>query len=263
MTTIIDNLQIRPLVKSLKELQSPLFLVNGKLKRIDTSLDQRHVFRFIEIMANLTKHTIPVDIFTEAFLHFQYLNELLQESHSNNKSFNNDDVLAYFLAILYKTLLFHDIEFQERHFYRIMKFWGIEKEINLFSKKVTQATIILENANLLRYNSKKCKEELLSKSNLIVDYLKDILPRYSNQLEQIFEYTESLIHKKIVPFANSNDAALIMVVSFFPLFLEIPAVKLYIMLNLKKDLKINLAVLKKDVARFSERLAKYNLLKLR
>ncbi|MHA1200718.1 MAG: hypothetical protein ACTSQF_15470 [Candidatus Heimdallarchaeaceae archaeon] len=244
MTTIIDNMQTQPLVKSLRELQTPLFLINGKLKRIDKSSDHRHV-----------------SIFTEAFLQFQYLNDLLQESHSNDVSFNNDDMLAYFLAILDATLILHGQELQEKHLYRILKFWGVEKELSVFSRKITQAKSILENANLLRDNSKICTEELLFKSNLLIDYLKDILPQHSYQLEQILEHTETLAQKGISPYASVSDAALIMIVSFFPLYLDIPAAKLCIMLHLQKDLQINLTVLKKDVARFAQRLDKFKLQK--
>lgn len=261
MTTIIDDMQTQPLVKSLRDLHTPFFLVNGKLERIDKSSDQRHVFRFIEITRDLTKRTIPESIFTEAFLQFQYLSDLLQESHSNDVSFNNDDMLAYFLAILDATLIFHGQELQEKHLYRILKFWGVEKEFDVFSRKITQAKTILENANLLRDNSKICFEELLFKSKLLIDYLKDILPENSDQLDHILEHIETLAQKRIIPYASISDAALTMIVSFFPLYLNIPAVKLSIMLQLKKDLKINLAQLKKDTSRFAQRLDKYNLLK--
>ncbi len=261
MTTIIDNVQLQPLVNSLRELHSPLFLVNGKLEHINRSSDQRHVFRFVEIIASLTKHTISENIFTEAFLQFQYLNDLLQESHSNDMSFNNDDMLAYFLAMLDTTLTIHGKELQMKHIHRILKFWGVDKDLDVFSRKLTQAKTILDNAGLLRDNSRKCTEELLSKANLLFSYLKDIFPHQTYQLEQIFERIEILVQKKILPYASISNAALIMIVSFFPLYLEMPAVKLCIMLQLKKDLNINLTNLKKDVERFQNKLEKYDMLK--
>ncbi|MCE7748724.1 MAG: hypothetical protein GPJ51_10010, partial [Candidatus Heimdallarchaeota archaeon] len=233
--------------------------VNGKLERIDKSSDQRHVFRFIEITRDLTKRTIPESIFMEAFFHFQYLNDLLQESHSNDVLFNNDDMLAYFLAILDTTLLFHGQELQEKQLNRILKFWGVEQEFNVFSRKITQAKTILENANLLRDNSKICFEELLFKSKLLIDYLKDILPQNPDQLEQILEHIENLAQKRIIPYASISDAALIMIVSFFPLCLKVPAVKLFTMLQLREDLNIDLALFRKDVDRYRNRLERFNL----
>ena len=260
MTTIIDDAQLQPLVQSLRELPSPLFLVNGKMERINKSSDQRHVFRFIEIIRELTKRNIPEDIFTDAFHQFQYLNDLLQESHSNDVSFNNDDMLAYFLAMLDSTLLSYGQELQQKHFNRIMRFWGVEKDIGDFTRKVTQAKSILKNANLLRGNSKICREELLFKSRLLLDYFKDILPQYTGQLEQIFDRIETIVQKGIIPFASISDAALVMIVSFFPFYLDIPAVRLFTMLQIQEDLGVNLVLLRKDITRFRQRLADYNLL---
>ncbi len=260
MTTIINDAQLQPLVKSLRELQTPLFLVNGRLERIDKSSDHRHVFRFIEIIRDLTKRAIPESIFTESFLQFQYLNDLLQESHSNDVSFNNDDMLAYFLAILDSTLLSHGQELQTKHIHRILKFWGVEKELTVFSRKITQTKTSLDNANLLRDNIRTCTEELLFKSNLLIDYLKDILPRHSYQLEQIIERIETLVQQGVIPYASITDAVLIMIVSLFPLYLEVPAIRLYTMLHLQEDLKIDLQLMKKDVARYVQRLESYNIL---
>jgi len=256
MTTIIDDAQLRPLVKSLQELHSPLFLINGKLERIDKSSNQQHVFRFIEIVRDLTARVIPQNVFAEAFLQFQYLNDLIQESHSNDMSFNNDDMLAYFLAILQETLLSHNKELPTKNLDRILKFWGVENNLSDFSKKITQARSILDTANLLRDTTKTCIEELLFKCNLLFDYFKDVLPQRNNQLEQIRERIERLVQKTIIPYASIRDAVLIMIVSFFPLYLKEPAFKLYIMLNLRKDLNIDLSRLRKDSTRFIQRLEK-------
>jgi len=259
MTTIIDEAQLQPLVQSLRELPSPVFLVNGKLERIDKSSDQRHVFRFIEITHGLTKHSIPENIFTEAFLQFQYLNDFLQESHSGDVSFNNDDMLAYFLAMLENSLLSHNQELQTKLLYRILKFWGVEKDVCSFSKKITQARSILDNANLLRDCRRICTEELLFKSNLLLNYLKDIIPQHVHKLEQISEQIESLVQKGVIPYASISDAVLIMIVSFFPFYLKIPALKLLVMLQLQRDLEVNLKLLRKDVERYSKRIEKNQL----
>jgi len=47
-----------------------------------------------------------------------------------------------------------------------------------------------------------------------------------------------------------------MIVAFFPFYLNYPAVKLYIMLHLQKELSVHLPTLRKAVIRFREKLQK-------
>lgn len=260
MTTIIEKVYLEPLEKSIRELQTPLFLINGKLERIDWSNDHRHIFRFIEIIAHLTRRSIPESIFTEAFLQFQYLSELLQESHSNDLQFNYDDMLAYFLALLDNTLIIHGKELRKTDYSRILRFWGVDSEFSVFVKKVIQAKTILENAKLLRFNADKRTDELHAKVNLLLSYIRKILPPTSEELEKIFEEVSILIEKKVIPYANMTDAALTMIVAYFPYYLNMPALRLFITLHFRKDFQINLSVLRKNVERYRTRLKKCELM---
>jgi hypothetical protein len=162
--------------------------------------------------------------------------------------------------MLDSALLSHGQEMQMKNFHRIMRYWGVEMEVGVFTRKVTQAKSILENANLLRDNSKICQEELLFKSNLLLDYLKDILPQSTNQLDQILDRIETIVQKGVIPFASISDAALIMIVTLFPLYIDTPAVRFFTMLQIKEDLGVNLALLRKDKERFTKRLEKQHLL---
>ena len=261
MTTIVDKVQLEPLEKTIRELQTPLFLINGKLERIDWSQDLRHVFRFIEIISDLAKRTIPENIFAEAFIQFQYLSDLLLESHSGDNSFNNDDMIAYFLALLDNTLAYYGRELKQNLLFRILRFWGADKDSGIYCRKITQAKKILENAELVYTNCEKITDELLTKVNLLTKYLKQILPQASEELDSMLEEITDLTRKKIVPYANVSNSALTMIVAFFPFYLNYPAVKLFVMLHLKEDLKVPLPALRKDVYRYRKKLRKAGVLK--
>jgi len=256
MTTIVDKVHLQSLEKTIRELHTPLFLINGKLEHIDWSHDLRHIFRFIEIISDLTKKSIPENIFAEAYIQFQYLSDLLLESHSNDNSFNNDDMLAYFLALLDNTLAYYGRELQQKLLHRILRFWGVDRDIGVHTRKVTQAKKILENAKLLRNDSENVTDELQAKVNLLAKYLKQILPQASEELDVVLEEITKLIRKKIIPFASISTAALTMIVAFFPFYLDYPAVKLYIMLHLQEELNVHLPTLRKDVIRFRKKLQK-------
>ena len=261
MTTIIEKVQLQPLEKTIHELQSPLFLINGKLERIDYCQNPRHFFRFIEIISELAKKSIPENIFAEALLQFQYFSDLLFERHSGDNSFNNDDMLAYFLALLDNTLVFYGRELPQNLLLRIVRFWGDDRDLGIYSRKVTQAKRILENAKLVRTNCAKITDELLAKTNLLTKYLKQILPKASEELDTILEEITKLTRKKIIPYANISDAALTMIVACFPHFLNYPAVKLFIMIHLQKEHDVHLPTLRKDVSRYKQRLQHLDLLK--
>jgi hypothetical protein len=261
MTTIVDKVQLLPLEKTIRELQTPLFLINGKLERIDWSQDLRHVFRFIEIISDLAKKSIPENIFAETFIQFQYLSDLLLESHSGDNSFNNDDMIAYFLALLDITLAHYGRELEQKLFFRILRFWGVDQDIGTYSKKVTQAKNILENAQLVYTDCEKIIDEILTRVSLLTKYLKEILPQANEELDLMLEEITDLTRKKVVPYANVSNSALTMIVAFFPFYLNYPAVKLFVMLHLKEDLKVPLPSLRKDVFRYRKRLQKVGILK--
>lgn len=86
--------------------------------------------------------------------------------------------------------------------------------------------------------------------------MKQILPQASEELDVVLEEITKLIRKKIIPFASISTAALTMIVAFFPFYLNYPAVKLYIMLHLQKELSVHLPTLRKDVIRFRKKLQK-------
>ncbi len=261
MTTIVDKVQLLPLEKTIRELQTPLFLINGKLERIDWSQDLRHVFRFIEIISELAKRTIPEQIFAEAFIQFQYLSDLLLESHSSDNSFNNDDMIAYFLALLDITLAHYGRELTQNLLFRIFRFWGIDKDSSIYTRKVTQAKEMLENAQLVYTDCDKITDDLLTKVNLLTNYLKQILPQASEELDLILEEITDLTLKKVVPYANVSNSALTMIVAFFPFYLNYPAVNLFVMLHLREDLKVPLHALRKDVYRYRKKLRIAGILK--
>jgi hypothetical protein len=56
-----------------------------------------------------------------------------------------------------------------------------------------------------------------------------------------------------------QDAGLTMIVVSFPEYLEIPALKLYFLLNLREELKVDLNALQKRVQRYRKRLKEKNL----
>ncbi len=260
MTTVIKKLQLEPLVKNELELKSRLYLINGKLKRIDWKTEQRHFFRFLEIVSDLVGIDVPEHLFAETVIHFLRLNNLLLESHANDASFNNGDMLAYFLALLDHHTTLNGKEIQERNLLRIFKYWGIDKEFDHYLKKISQAKTSLENAQLMKYNYELDSKELLVKASQIIRYLREILPKEQEILENIYENVANLISKRIIPYAEMNDAVLTMIVAFFPKYMEIPAVNLFTMLHLREDLKVDLPTLRKRVHRYRDKLRKYKIL---
>ncbi len=258
MTTVIEKIQLEPLIKKEHELQPRFYLINGKLRRIDWKVDQRHFFRFLEIISDILKTNVPENLFTDAVLHFLRLNSLLLESHVNDASFNNSDMLSYFLAILDHHTILNGKEIKETNLRRIFKFWGIDEDYDHYLRKISQAKTSLESAKLLKFNHEIDSKELLSKVDQAIIYLHEILPKEQKVFELIYEKVEDLIDKRVIPYADMRDAALTMIVAFFPNYLEIPAINLFTMLHLRKDFNVHLPTLRKRVYRFRERLERYD-----
>jgi len=256
MTTTLNNIELKTVLSERSVSETPLFLVNGNLERLDWRKKQHHFFRFLEILPRVLRKDVATNLFNQTVLHFQNLNELLLESHFNDDTFNNGDMLAYFLALLEYHSTLHKIDIKEKTLLRILRFWGIDSNYDYYIGKISLARTFLEKADLLKFDQSKCLEEIQSKTIQLFGYLENKLPTQDISLDSIKERIYELIEKQIIPHANSQDSALTMIVAFFPEYLEIPALKLYFMLNLRKDLKVDLTALKKRVKRYRMRLKK-------
>ena len=84
MTAIINHSLLEPLRKTEVDVVIPPLTINGKLTEIDWRTEQRHFFRFLEIIPKLLQPDISEDIFIHALLHYQKLNGLrLLRPHVN------------------------------------------------------------------------------------------------------------------------------------------------------------------------------------
>ena len=254
MTTVIKKLELEPLQKKYQESEHPYILTNGKLKQIDFRKDTTHFFRFLEITSNLLWKDIPSEVFTEAFLHYQRLFELMIESHLNDKYFNNEDLLAYFLALLDHHVTLQGKEIQEKTLQRILRFWGFDEKYDLFYRKISYAKQILEKSELLKHNSDTVHTELFSKVEQLISYFREKVSEDNYFLDLIRDDVLRLVEKKIIPFASLRDAALTMIVAFFPQHIKVPAMKLYLLLNARADFHIDLTMLQKRVKRYQSKI---------
>ncbi|MBY9002050.1 MAG: hypothetical protein KGD64_14115, partial [Candidatus Heimdallarchaeota archaeon] len=75
----------------------------------------------------------------------------------------------------------------------------------------------------------------------------------SDREERVLDLSE----RKIIPYANIRESALTMIVALFPIYIDLPAARLVILLNLRRDFQINLETLRKRVKRFQEKLRKH------
>ncbi|MHA2357636.1 MAG: hypothetical protein ACXABK_02565 [Candidatus Heimdallarchaeaceae archaeon] len=260
MTTTLNNIELKTVPSEKSVSESPLFLINGKLERLDWRKKQHHFFRFLEILPRVLRKDVPSNLFNQTVLHFQTLNELLLESHFNDETFNNGDMLAYFLALLENHSSLHKIELQEKTLLRILRFWGIDSNYDYYFGKIALARTFLEKSDLLKFDQSKCLEEIQSKVIQLFGYLESKLHTIDISLDRVKEKVYDLLEKQIIPFANSQDTALIMIVAFFPEYLAVPALNLYFMLNIREDFKVDLAALKRRVTCFRKRLRKINLI---
>jgi hypothetical protein len=74
--------------------------------------------------------------------------------------------------------------------------------------------------------------------------------------ERVLELSE----RKIVPYANLRESALTMIVAFFPTYINLPAARLVVLLNLRRDFQVNLTALRKRVKRYQERLQTHEIM---
>ena len=254
MTTVIKKLDFKPLESPKDKVTIPEFLINGKLEKFDWQQNHNYFFQFLEIISKLLRNNIPERVFTDSFLHFQNIYTLLLESHQNDSSFQNDDILAYFLAILDYNITLNGKKIQVKNISRILRFWGMDKDHESFLKKISLAKQNLENADLLKFSSDYCIKELQVKIFQWLKYLEELLPTQHEKLEILKERVLGLSEKKIIPYANLRQSALTMIVAFFPTYITLPAVRLVILLNLRRDFQVNLTALRKRVKRYQERL---------
>ncbi|MCG3220059.1 MAG: hypothetical protein H7641_01660 [Candidatus Heimdallarchaeota archaeon] len=259
MTTITNKIHLEPLAIERSVTDTPLFLINGKLRRLDWRKNQHHFFRFLEELPKILRRDVPENVYNEVILHYQNLNNLLLESHLHDESFNNGNMLTYFLAILEHHTTLHGREIQFKNLRRIFRLWGIDDNFTFYLRRISQARERLETAELLKFDPLNTLDELQKKINHLIDYLTQKLPVKNDDLERIRERVTRLIDKRIIPYASIQDAGLTMIVASFPEYLEIPALKLYFLLNLREELKVDLNALRKRVLRYRERLGKHNL----
>jgi len=254
MTTVIKKLELEPLQKTYQESEHPYFFTNGKIQQIDFRKETTHFFRFLEITSSILWKDVPSKIFTEAFLHYQRLFELMIESHLNDKYFNNEDLLAYFLALLDHHVILQGKEIPEKSIERILRFWGYDEKYELFYCKISYAKQILEKSELLKHNYDTSHTELFAKVEQLLLYLREKVSEENDFLDLIREQVLKMVEKRVIPYANLRDAALTMIVAFFPKYIEIPAMKLYLLLNLRADFDIDLTHLQKRVERYRNRI---------
>lgn len=260
MTTVIKKLDFKPLESPKDKVTIPEFLINGKLEKFDWQKNHNHFFQFLEIISKLLRNNIPEKVFSDSVLHFQNIYTLLLESHQNDTSFQNDDVLAYFLAVLEYNLVMNGKDIQEKNISRILRFWGMDKDHESFLKKISLAKQNLENAELFKISSDFCIKELQTKVFQWLKYLEELLQIRHEKLEMLKEKVLDLSERKIIPYANLRESALTMIVAFFPTYINLPAARLVILLNLRRDFQVNLTALRKRVKRYQERLQKYKII---
>jgi hypothetical protein len=252
-------MHLEPLAIERSVTDTPLFLINGKLRRLDWRKNQHHFFRFLEELPKILKRDVPENVFNEVILHYQNLNNLLLESHLHDESFNNGNMLTYFLALLEHHTTLHGREIQFKNLRRIFRLWGIDDNFTFYLRRISQARERLETAELLKFDPHSTLDELQKKINHLIDYLSLKLPVKNDDLERIRERVTQLLDKRIIPYASIQNAGLTMIVASFPEYLEIPALKLYFLLNFREELKVDLNALRKRVQRYRERLKKNNL----
>lgn len=259
MTTITNKIHLEPITIERSVTDTPLFLINGKLERLDWRKNQTHFFRFLEELPRILRRDVPENVFNEVILHYQNLNNLLLESHLHDESFNNGNMLTYFLALLEHHTTLHGREIQIKNLRRILRLWGIDDNFTFYLRRISQARERLETAELLKFDPFTTLDELRKKIDKLIDYLTLKLPVKNDDLEKIRERVTQLIDKRIIPYASIQDAGLTMIVASFPEYLEIPAIKLYFLLNLREELKVDLNALRKRVQRYRKRLKAKNL----
>ncbi|NPD89897.1 MAG: hypothetical protein HGN29_14380 [Asgard group archaeon] len=259
MTTITNKIHLEPITIERSVTDTPLFLINGRLERLDWRKNQHHFFRFLEELPKILRRDVPENVFNEVMLHYQNLNNLLLESHLHDESFNNGNMLTYFLALLEYHTTLHGREIQFKNLRRIFRLWGIDDNFTFYLRRITQARERLETAELLKFDPLSSLDELQKKINHLIDYLSLKLPIKNDDLERIRERVTKLLDKRIIPYASIQDAGLTMIVASFPEYLEIPALKLYFLLNLREELKVDLNALRKRVQRYRVRLKEKNL----
>jgi hypothetical protein len=259
MTTITNKIHLEPITIERSVTDSPLFQINGRLEQLDWRKNQHHFFRFLEELPRILRRDIPENVFNEVILHYQTLNNLLLESHLHDESFNNGNMLTYFLALLEHHTTLHGREIQVKNLRRIFRLWGIDDNFHFYLRRISHARERLAAAELLKFDPQKTLDELQKKINHLIDYLTLKLPVKNDDLEKIRERVTTLLHKRVIPYASIQDAGLTMIVASFPEYLEIPALKLYFLLNLREELKVDLNALRKRVQRYRRRLKEKNL----
>ena len=260
MTTVIKKLDFKPLESPKEKVTIPEFLINGKLEKFDWQNNHNHFFQFLEIISKLLRNNIPERVFTDSILHFQNIYSLLLESHQNDNSFQSDDILAYFLAVLDYNMTMNGKEIQVKNISRILRFWGLDKNYDSFLKKISLAKQNLENADLLKFSSDYGIKELQVKIFQWLKYLEELLQTQHDKLELLKERVLELSENRIIPYANLRESALTMIVAFFPIYINLPAARLVILLNLQRDFQVNLSSLRKRVKRYQGRLQTYKLM---
>ncbi|MHA1258759.1 MAG: hypothetical protein ACTSRO_03815 [Candidatus Heimdallarchaeaceae archaeon] len=114
-------------------------LINGKRSKNDWNQNQRQFFRFLELIPRILRTKFQEEIVTEAFLHYLRYSKLLLESHISNEYPINDEMLAYFLAILSHHTTCHNRIIEEKSLMKILRYWGIDNNYSMYLERVYQA----------------------------------------------------------------------------------------------------------------------------
>ena len=136
----------------------------------------------------------------------------------------------------------------------------MDKDHVSFLKKISLAKQNLENADLLKISLDCYIKELQVKVFQWLKYLEELLQTRHEKLDMLKDKVLGLSERKIIPYANLRETALTMVVAFFPTYINLPAARLVVLLNLRRDFQVNLTALRKRVKRYQEKLQTHEIM---
>jgi hypothetical protein len=218
------------------------------------------IMDFAAQVANLFLEFYPDKIVTQVLIQFQRLLNDFLDDYGPNRYFTKLHIANHYLALLDYRLSLVGSKLSPCHIDYVRDLLGINKgkTFSYFSMKKVQSDLLA--AGYLQRKRREVYSPLLkNKVSQIVNDLVLLFPKMEEELEQLQEQAFYLIDERIVPRINVDDAALVIVSSLLPYFIEDKIIMNTFWLIIEDKFNIELDFLRRKVYRFRSLLKKKNM----
>ncbi|MHA1667509.1 MAG: hypothetical protein ACTSUR_02530 [Candidatus Heimdallarchaeaceae archaeon] len=227
------------------------YFINPEEDRIERIMD------FVSQISNIFLEYYPHKLITEVLIQFQRFLPDFLDDYGPKRYFTKKHAANYFLALLDYRLTLVGSKLSPKHVDLVKELLELKgsKAFSFFSCKKVQTELLA--AGYLQRRRREIYSPLLkNKVGQIVSDLTYLFPNFEENLLKLQEKAYSLIEEKIVPKIDIDDAALVLVISLIPYYIQGKRIMISFWIIIQEKFDIDIEAFKRKVYRFRSLLKK-------